>query len=459
MVSTKTAEEHSTANNKLITNLDVTSIRRLIIVGVVSVLALLIAIIVGATGPTVYDSQVFNLYQCPNNSHIYNVDTCQGIPLTNNTQWEQVMPTVSSLSRFWSLQMTPYGNNLTSSVYTTIDIQVLIEVEVNANWTIISNETVNQIISCDSGYSKCNTITLIDDEKLDYNIYVVTVYLVNGTNIVGDIDFTAWKAHDQFSSFEIGTHLSLMIVSCVAVFVYLIAMRHYSLFVWTFEQKFLFLLFFVLILSNNPFYGLQYINDGWFFPFLNAFFSICFLSTFSLYSLFVLDRIRLEQSKFQMNMATIAKFIIVGIFALLGIILFTWLNIRDRKDPILGPAGSASGITGLLYLVATIFIAILLWIILLIIITVPVVQGKKYIITKFAFTAVPIIVYIISIFSGIFAGTFGPLNPTSLSVCYFNVLNNVFVAVIAYSYWPSSNPFRSQQANSEEERLFPPTDL
>jgi len=444
------------AQGLLLTNIDVASTRKMIIFGVVCAVVLLIAIIVGGTGPKVYDSVTYNLYQCPNNSHAY-TDQCEGQnSLYSYTQpWEQEMPSVTTLSKFWSLQLTPYSYNTTQPTSELVTFSVLIRgIDENGDH-VVRNETTSMTVYCGTGFSRCNTFTIIDEEIIDYRVYVVTLYISNSTTLfIGDCDFTAWKAHERFSSFEIGVHLTLMIISCFGIIIFLIGMRKYSLTSWTFEQKFLFALFFSLLLSNNPLFGLQYATQGWFLPFLNALFTILFLSTFSIYSLITLDRVRLEQIRTNWDISSICKCAVVGVFTILGIALFSWINVRDRRDPIIGPATSDGGIQILFYLVATIFICILLWILLLVIMTVPVAYGKSHLFLKFIFTAVPISVYVISIISGIFAGTFGPLNANALSVTYYNVLNNVFTAAIAYSYWPTLNPFQKKKNGYKKKKFF-----
>ncbi|KAF2070833.1 hypothetical protein CYY_007857 [Polysphondylium violaceum] len=459
--NTKSTSLGETTHGLILTNIEVASLRKMIIFGVICAVVLLVAIIVGGTGPKVYDSTTYNLYQCPNNSHVY-TDQCEGQNslYSYTSPWEQEMPVVSSLSKFWSLQLTPYSYNTTEPTTELVTFSVLIRgIDENGDH-VVRNETTSMNVYCGTGFSKCNTFTIIDEEIINYRVYVVNIYISNATSLfIGDCDFTAWKAHESFSSFEIGVHLTLMIISCIGIIAFLVGMRRYSLISWTFEQKFLFALFFSLLLSNNPLFGLQYATQGWFLPFLNAFFTIIFLSTFSIYSLVALDRVRLEQIRTQWDISSICKCIVVGVFTILGIALFSWINIRDRRDPIIGPATSDGGIQILFYLVATIFICILLWILLLVILTVPIAYGKRHLFLKFIFTAVPITVYVISIISGIFAGTFGPLNANALSVTYYNVLNNVFTAAIAYSYWPHINPFQKQQYGSEEERLFTPNEI
>ncbi|KAN0022014.1 hypothetical protein ACTFIU_004168 [Dictyostelium citrinum] len=435
---------------KIITNIDIISVRRLIAAGVFCFVALIVAIIVGATGPEVYESVSYNLYQCSDNTHIYTTN-CTGFQLyPGGGTWSQTLYPITSLNKFWALQATPYSNNLTSFTSEQVTFLVVIYDEQS---NVVKSQNSTQTVVCNTGFGQCNTFTLIDEEDLESIQYSVEISIVSeNTTVVGDIDFDVWRNNSSFSSFEIITHLTLLIISAIAIIGFLIAMRSFSLINWAFEQKFLFLLFFGILLANNPFYGIQYATQGAFFPFLNAFFDVIFLSIFALYSLMVLDRIRMESKKVEWDYSTISKIVVVVIFMILGLILFSWINVRDRKDPIIGSATSESGIQALFYLVATVFICILLWILLLVITAFPVAYARQYLFAKYLFTAIPIVVFVLSILIGIIAGTFGPLNPNSLSVMYFNVLNNVFVAIVAYSYWPNANPFHKGVMGSGEEQ-------
>ncbi|EFA74716.1 hypothetical protein PPL_11747 [Heterostelium album PN500] len=439
----------------VVSQIDVASKKQLIGVGVASAVILLIAIIVGATGPNVYDSIEQSAYQCTNGSHIWDPESCEGFQpaSTPNAQWTTEISNINQLTRFWAISVTPYSNNLQNQ--TDLSLQLFVQVYGGQNNKPLYNTTTVAKIMCDTGYSECTSFTLVDEEVLLYDQYIVSIGLLNGQNIVGDVVFTVWRAHEKFSSFEIAVHLSWMIISSVGIILYLFFMRKYVSTKWSLEQKFLFILLLSLVLSNNPFFGFQFISQSAFFPFINSLFAILFLAAFSMYSLVILDRMRLESVENHMGPGYLLKGLLVLLFSVLGTTLFTWINLRDRKDPILGPATAVSGIQILFYFVTTSFVAILLWISMLVVMTAPTIANRKFLIPKFLFTAAPISIYVISLLAGIFAGTFGPLNPDALSTMYFTTLNNVFAMIIAYSYWPrESGNNTNNNANEEEQKLF-----
>jgi hypothetical protein len=125
----------------------------------------------------------------------------------------------------------------------------------------------------------------------------------------------------------------------------------------------------------------------------------------------------------------------VGIFAVLGTILFAWVNIRDRMDPVIGRPDSVTAIEVLFYVEgmhmvcilfssshllfsATLFVGILVWMGVLLVMAIPVAASKPYLLTRFLFVCIPTAFSVLSILVGIFSGTFGPVN----SSCMFPLL-------------------------------------
>jgi len=120
------------------------------------------------------------------------------------------------------------------------------------------------------------------------------------------------------------------------------------------------------------------------------------------------------------------------------------VNIRDRVNPILGWSGDVTGIQVLFYIDATIFVAILIWLGVLIVLTIPVATNKPYLLTRFLFVSVPTGICVLSVLIGIFTGTFGSYNSNSLSTTYFLTMYNVYIWVLAYGYWPVEQRFSAR---------------
>jgi len=117
------------------------------------------------------------------------------------------------------------------------------------------------------------------------------------------------------------------------------------------------------------------------------------------------------------------------------------VDIRDSFDPILGHPNILSDIEVLFYIEATVYAGILIWLAVLVVMTIPVATAKPYLMTRFLFASIPTSFCIISILIGIFNGTFGPLNESTLSMVFFLTLYNEYVWLLTYGFWPIHERF------------------
>jgi len=232
---------------------------------------------------------------------------------------------------------------------------------------------------------------------------------------------------------------------------------------WAWEQRALTILLMSLLFLNNPFFALRFVVAGWFFHFLDALMQVCFNSVLLLFWLFMVDKIRLEEMKVIFRLQHVPKLIVVAIYAILSIVFYTWVNIHDETNPTFGVVNSVTGIQVLFYLVTAIFMALIVWLMVLVVLTVPVVTSKRYLLTRFLFLASPTIVAILSILIGFLANTYGPLNRTSLELAYYSVLFNVYIWVLTVGYWPISERYNLSNPSSGEsisfENILPSSEL
>jgi len=172
-----------------------------------------------------------------------------------------------------------------------------------------------------------------------------------------------------------------------------------------------------------------------------------------MFSLLVIDKVRLEEMRPKLSLYHLPKLVMVTLFAVLGVTLFAWVNIRGRRDPVLGRPESVTGIVVLFYFEATTYIALLIWLGALIVMTIPVATSKPYLLTRFLFASIPTGVCVISVLVGIFAGSIGPLNANALSAAYFVTMYNLYIWILAYGYWPVDQRFTGRNP-TEGDRLF-----
>jgi len=227
-------------------------------------------------------------------------------------------------------------------------------------------------------------------------------------------------------------------------------MKKVPLYDWCWEQRAVAVLLGAVVLQANPFYGLEYAVKGWFFHFLEALFYVSFMTVFLLFALLSVDKLRNEEIRVEFKAYHIPKIVVCVIYAILGIILFAWVNILDRMDPVFGRPDSVSGVEVLFYIESTVFICILIWLAILIVMTIPVANSKPYIMTRFVYVGIPTTIATLSILIGIFSGTFGSLNVTSLSALYYLTLYHLYVWIMAYGYWPVQERYRAGNPREDD---------
>ena len=88
------------------------------------------------------------------------------------------------------------------------------------------------------------------------------------------------------------------------------------------------------------------------------------------------------------------------------------------------------------YFVVASFMFMIIWLIVLVVLTVPVVTQKQYLMTRFVFLAIPTCYVIMSLLIGMLAGTFGPLAREAREFAYYQTMWNVYLAILIVGYWP-----------------------
>eukprot|EP01112_Ceratiomyxa_fruticulosa_P021555 TRINITY_DN7629_c0_g1_i1.p1 TRINITY_DN7629_c0_g1~~TRINITY_DN7629_c0_g1_i1.p1 ORF type:complete len:453 (-),score=56.29 TRINITY_DN7629_c0_g1_i1:103-1461(-) len=431
---------------------DVAPLKQLIIASAVAILILILSIIIGVAGPPVYDKTTFFAYDCPGNSHEWNWGNCNGVQLALNTSWwYQQVPPISSLNRFWALEFAPFTTIDTSSS-PSVNLQLQVELSGTNDpnpkeWYLISNDTVAVYTICPS--NPCLPAIVVYEEALEYKTYFIGIQVDNGENFLGDVQFTFWRDHVGFSKLEIAFRTIYLILTAFLFGFYLYKMKPVPSAEWSWEQRALVILFIGGILQANPLFSLQYAFRGWFFHFIESLFATSFITIYLLFSLLSIDKLRNEEIRVEFSSYHIPKLIVCGVYAVLSVVLYAWVNIRDRLDPVEGRPDTITGIQVFFYIVATIYVCVIIWLLILLIMTIPVAKSKPYVMSRLLFIGIPTGVVGLSILIGIFTGTFGPLNISAVSMMYYLTLNHVYIWVMAFGYWPVTE--RYSVGNPREE--------
>eukprot|EP01094_Clydonella_sp_ATCC50884_P022986 TRINITY_DN539_c0_g1_i3.p1 TRINITY_DN539_c0_g1~~TRINITY_DN539_c0_g1_i3.p1 ORF type:complete len:260 (-),score=98.16 TRINITY_DN539_c0_g1_i3:117-896(-) len=210
-----------------------------------------------------------------------------------------------------------------------------------------------------------------------------------------------------------------------------------------------------LILLNNPLYPLQYLVAGWFFPSLDALFQVLHATINMTFWLFAFDFIRREgEFDFEgWRKPTVEwlKPVVAFSFGLFTFGFYLWFRVAQQVDPVFGDSHSVSGIVIMFFVSALLFGTVTVWILVLMMLTIPVVLAKTDYLARYVFVAVPTAVCMFSIIGALFFGSFGPVRRTAASFCYFYTLYNLYPWVLALGYWPASTGTLAREATQPSE--------
>eukprot|EP01088_Endostelium_zonatum_P020901 TRINITY_DN792_c0_g1_i1.p1 TRINITY_DN792_c0_g1~~TRINITY_DN792_c0_g1_i1.p1 ORF type:complete len:486 (+),score=82.39 TRINITY_DN792_c0_g1_i1:201-1658(+) len=428
--------------------MDVTPYRNFLIMLSIAGIFLLVAIIVGAAGPQVYEKITWSAYQCPGGSRVWS-DKCTGVTLRDpNQKWKMDLPPMHLFNKLWIIEMTPYKwQNITDGIEANIRPIVSIYGSNSPPGTSDKQQQIRvddmhtDILECPQGSnSQCLTFTLVDEQFLTFAYYHVEISISSADVAhawVGDVDFTLSRYTKGFGDMELSYRTIYLFFNVAILIAFLWRMKSTPFFNgWAFEQKAILVLLSALILYNDPFYGLTFLSKGWFFEFLNSVFETLFISLILLFWLIIIDKIRLDQLRLEPSVTHIVQLLVVGVYSIMTLILFAWARIRASEDPVYSERDGITGMLVLFWFISILYGAIIIWLIVLIVMTVPIVNQKKYLLNRFVFIGIPTILCIFSVIIGIFTGTLGPFNRDSLGLVYFLTLYNVYTYILVAGCWP-----------------------
>jgi len=448
-------------------NIDMAPRKTIIIVGGVSVAWLLITIIIGATGPSPFAAYTYSTYNCTGGSHTWNPNNCNGEQMSGNDTWFiQTFPLLNDLNRYWYLEMSVF-----STVQQNPDVPLQLATQItllgqnpatdgDVWYLMVANNTNTDNVICGNGADgQCNFIVIIYEEVIKYPSYQVQITFPDlaQREWIGDVQFVLKSGSDGFARIEIGFLTTYWLISMAITIFYFFKMRKASTADWSWEQRAMGLLLIGLICNNDIFSPFRYATRGWFFPFMSSLMHVAFSCIVLLFWLLMADKIRREELRVDMNIGHLPKLIVVGVYGILTLILFAWASIADEEDPV--TSNDVGGIQVMFYIVSIIWVAIIIWIVILAVLTIPVVVRKGYLMNRFLFFAIPTGICILSVLIGIFSGTIGSVNKTTLAFVYLTSMFNVYVYMLLWGYWPAKDVVPSDARDpttqtSEESPLY-----
>jgi len=189
---------------------DIAPYKQFAAVGGVSLFAIVIALIVGGSGPHTTDSIDYYAYGCPIGSHTWSAD-CTGVQMNDNSSyWIYNFNQMKLLNQFWTLEVFPWNSLYeTQALDWNLDVEVILLATNNASsdeWIILSrNNTAIENIQCKRGIQECSGVLLIYEEFIQYSFYQVSIRFPESSSSwwIGDVRFHFGYGHAAFAAEEI----------------------------------------------------------------------------------------------------------------------------------------------------------------------------------------------------------------------------------------------------------------
>ena len=213
-------------------------------------------------------------------------------------------------------------------------------------------------------------------------------------------------------------------------------MRKLKVSEWPFEQRGVALLLIGLILFNNPFFALHLYGGTWFWTFLDEFFQILFACLLFFFWFGWIEQVRFgyTQTPPQRSWVWYAKVVVVIGYGVTAAVVAYWLDVKlNRSSELAGLAGVV-----FFYYMACLFCgAALVWVMIGGVLHIPSgVSKQPHMEVRYLYLALPTTLVAVSMLVGVFSGTFGPYNRTSVSFMYFFGLFNSYVYLLVFGFFP-----------------------
>lgn len=192
------------------------------------------------------------------------------------------------------------------------------------------------LIHCAEGQHQCDYRVFLFFPGIHYPSYLISIKVLNQklySSMIDSITFDVMTHSNGYVIALLMTRYAFVIVSFVALFAFVsfyIKMPKETI---TFEHKAILGLSVLLVLFNDPFYGLTLLLPGWFTVSVSLFWIILFLSGVILFWMIMFQRMHKEPLKIHTNLIKPLPLIITLFVFLMLLITEYETTIIRRFDP------------------------------------------------------------------------------------------------------------------------------
>ncbi|PRP86305.1 transmembrane protein [Planoprotostelium fungivorum] len=419
---------------------------------------LLIAIIVGALGPNVYNSIDLNAWgaACRGKDFFDELD-CEGVDMSDSSAvWTGVVSNLDRLNQELSLYARlTNGRYQDAGLTKTITISLTVSGKNNGdtNWTTIVNaDTHERTVVCSEGSYICEPLGLATMVFIGFSQYEFNVTMLTPTPNLRDVYFSFSFVNRDYTLFELWFRYVFLFFTVGAVIAYSVMLRRHNWDSWTLEQKWALVLLYALMGYNNPIYPIEILVPGSAPVFINRLLYATFLVLIFLFWLIIFDGVRQETSDQSFVTFYLPKVILLGIFWICGIAVFVWNHFHLSENPAFTTTQDLYGFKAFLGIEIVIMIIYTLWMVIVVARSVSDAQILPYLSARIrfflGFTISIIIALIIAI---VFGFAFSQNNAAEFLV--YIALLNLYIYVLAFVYLPNSPPDHSDSDASSADRI------
>ena len=239
------------------------------------------------------------------------------------------------------------------------------------------------------------------ESTIRYQKYGITVNFPDDEDnaqvkpLIGDVAFEFQYYNTAYVKEEMSLRVIYLLYTTALIIVYWLKMRPFPISSWLAEQKSLFFLLLGLVCLNNPFFPLEFLVPGGFFPVLDCLLIVIHQSTLFLYWLIVIDYYRKECAQI-FTKVDIAKVVTVVIYGIFCFVFFIWFRLIDYTNPTFGQSTHVSAIIVLFFANAILFGAIIVWVILEMALGFKVARNTRYF-ARYAAATIPAAIVVLCI--------------------------------------------------------------
>jgi len=405
-----------------------------------------ICVIVGATGPQVYDYDYVDAWNCPNKAMtVWNPQTCLGVNLNDPGSYLVIETAADRLN----LQVTLVMGiaNLHPDTYIAPSATVQVDVKGRNSqsdlWTALSvNKPKNRTFICSQGNNFCYNQTIAEVQGVDFSYYQFVIYM-NTTSTSGGL---AWSGntlfwvqltHNNYTLFELWFRFVFLIITFIALCLFTWKLRRFAWPYWTFEQKWTLVLLFGVLFYDNPFYPLEILVSGWFPLFLNRVLYGSFLMMLLLYWLVTLDGIRTEPQHVTFRSFYLPKLILIVATWLSLIVVYVWTSLHSQDDP---AYSAVDEIPGFIFFEVLLLVFLVIYIFWIVYIVCRGCADKKVIPSlgaRLYFFAIFTLIILAIAVAGVIFGFLEPDQNNAAQFLTYLGLFNLYIYVNAFLYLPA----------------------